>query len=69
VTGLLRNGASITEARQLAWHSDVRMTMRYTHIDLEDLARALAALPAPKDSWQRFSSASGVSGVSLIGND
>ena len=47
VTGLLRNGASITEARELARHSDVRMTMKYTHIGLEDQARALASLPAP----------------------
>jgi site-specific recombinase XerC len=59
VTGLLRNGASITEARELARHSDVRMTMKYTHIGLEDRARALAALPAPGSRQQRFSSAPG----------
>jgi integrase len=59
VTGLLRNGATITEARELARHSDVRMTMKYTHIGLEDQARALAALPAPGANQQRFSSASG----------
>ncbi len=47
VTGLLRNGASITEAKELARHADVRMTMRYTHIGLDDQARALAGLPMP----------------------
>jgi hypothetical protein len=62
VTGLLRSGASITEARELARHSDVRMTMKYTHIGLADRARALAALPAPSAGQQRFSSAPGVSG-------
>ena len=47
VTGLLRNGATFTEARELARHADVRMTMKYTHIGLEDQAEALAGLPAP----------------------
>ena len=32
ITELLRNGATLPEARELARHSDVRMTMRYTHI-------------------------------------
>jgi site-specific recombinase XerD len=53
VTGLLRNGASITEARELARHSDVRMMMKYTHIGLEDQARALASLPAPSALQER----------------
>ena len=47
VTGLLRNGATLTEARELARHADVRMTMKYTHIGLEDQAEALAGLPNP----------------------
>jgi site-specific recombinase XerD len=47
VTGLLRHGATLTEARELARHADVRMTMKYTHIGLEDQAEALAGLPAP----------------------
>ncbi len=51
VTGLLRHGATLTEARELARHSDVRMTMKYIHIGLEDQARALAALPAPAGEW------------------
>jgi site-specific recombinase XerD len=38
VTELLRSEASLPEARQLARHSDVRMTMKYTHIGLEDIA-------------------------------
>ena len=47
ITELLRNGASLVEARELARHSDIRMTMRYTHIGLDDQARAVAAIPAP----------------------
>lgn len=48
ITGLLRNGASLPEARKLARHSDIKMTMRYTHIGIDDQAKALAMLPAPK---------------------
>ena len=48
ITGLLRNGATLVEARQLARHADVRMTMKYTHIGLQDQADALAGLPYPK---------------------
>ncbi len=47
IMGLLRNGATVPEARELARHSDVRMTMRYTHITLEDQARAIQSLPLP----------------------
>jgi len=45
ITELLRNGASLPEARQLARHSDVNMTMRYTHIGLPDQAQAIKRLP------------------------
>ncbi len=45
VTELLKNGASLPEARQLARHSDVRMTMKYTHVGLDDQAKALKSLP------------------------
>ena len=45
ITELLPNGASLVEARELARHSDIRMTMRYTHIGLDDQARAVAAIP------------------------
>jgi integrase len=48
ITELLRNGASLPEARKLARHSDIKMTMRYTHIGIEDQARALAKLPSLK---------------------
>ncbi len=50
ITELFRNGASITEAKELARHTDVRMTMKYTHIGLEDQAKAVAALPIPKNN-------------------
>lgn len=66
VTELLRSGATFPEARQLARHSDVRMTMKYTHIGLEDQAKALAGLPVPRaaackkeGSWQRTGSGTG----------
>ena len=47
ITELLRNGASLPEAKELARHSDIAMTMRYTHIGINDQARALAAIPVP----------------------
>ena len=63
VTELLRNGTMLPEARELARHSDVRLTMRYTHIGLDDQAKALSGLPLPKRagqvscaSWQRIGS-------------
>lgn len=46
ITELLRNGASLTDTRELARHGDVRMTMRYTHVGMADRAKALAMLPA-----------------------
>ena len=65
VTELLRSGATLPEARELARHSDVRLTMRYTHIGLDDQAKALSGLPLPKradkvyfSSWQRIGSGS-----------
>ena len=65
ITELLRNGASLVEARQLARHSDIRMTMQYTHIGIDDQARAVAAIPAPghpqtdqpeEESWEYIGS-------------
>ncbi len=46
ITELLRSGVSLVEARELARHSDVRMTMKYTHIGLDDQAQAVAKLPS-----------------------
>jgi integrase len=46
ITELLRNGVSIPAAKELARHSDVNQTMRYTHIGLTDQAKAVAQLPA-----------------------
>ena len=42
---LLRNGTSLVVARELARHSDVKMTMGYTHIGLEDQAKGIQNLP------------------------
>ncbi len=47
ITGLVRSGASIMEAKELARHADIRQTAKYTHIGMEDRAEALAALPFP----------------------
>lgn len=46
ITELLRNGASLPEAQKLVRHSDIKMTMRYVHIGLNDQAKAIATLPA-----------------------
>ena len=53
ITELLRNGASVAEAKELARHSDVRMTMKYTHIGIDDQAKAVAKLPAAK-GWLHY---------------
>lgn len=45
ITELLRNGASLPEAQKLARHSDIKMTMKYTHIGMSDQAKALGQLP------------------------
>ena len=49
VTGLLLNGVSLVHAKELARHSDVKMTMKYTHVGLGDQAESLNALPAPSN--------------------
>ncbi len=43
---VLKNGATLPEARKLARHSDIKMTMKYTHIGIDDQAKALENLPA-----------------------
>ena len=57
ITGLLQSGASLTQARELARHGDIRMTMRYTHIGIDDQAAALAGFPAPASSAPEQTSA------------
>ncbi len=54
ITELLRSGASLAETKELARHGDVKMTMKYAHIGLEDQGRALARL-----GWERPGSVSG----------
>ncbi|WP_254511401.1 tyrosine-type recombinase/integrase [Anatilimnocola floriformis] len=46
ITGLVRSGASLPEAQKLARHTDIKMTMKYTHIGMEDQAKAVGNLPA-----------------------
>jgi integrase len=65
VTELLRSGASLPEARELARHADIRTTMKYTHIGMDDRARALSNL-----RWQRIGSgAHDGGGHSVASND
>ena len=59
ITELLRNGASLTETRELARHSDIRMTMKYTHIGIDDQATAVSKLP-----WQREGNGDAKAGAS-----
>ena len=47
ITGLIRSGASIMEAKELARHADIRQTTKYTHIGMEDRAEGLATLHEP----------------------
>ena len=84
ITELLRNGSTLPQARELARHSDVRMTMRYTHIGLEDQAKAIRNLPSvqatvktseqpdetpSKASWECSGSASSGVGRQNLTND
>ena len=36
ITELLRNRATLPEAKELARHSDIKMTMKYTHVGIGD---------------------------------
>ena len=47
ITGLVRSGASIMEAKELTRHADIRQTAKYTHIGMEDRAEALGNPPSP----------------------
>lgn len=53
ITELLRNNSSLPETKELARHTDVRMTMKYAHIGINDQAKALAKLPTP-GNWLHF---------------
>ncbi|MBX9655133.1 tyrosine-type recombinase/integrase [bacterium] len=56
ITELLRSGASLAEAKELARHTDIRMTMKYTHIGLDDQAKALTGLPNLSSALQHLRS-------------
>ena len=58
ITELLRNGVSVPEAKELARHTDVRMTMKYTHIGIHDQAKAVARLPT-NGKWLHYGCSSG----------
>jgi len=68
ITGLLRNGATLPEAQKLARHSDIRMTMRYTHIGIDDQARAVAKLPGAALQMRCISGVSDEQRLSSDGN-
>jgi integrase len=44
ITELLRSGATVPQAMELARHSYVRMTVRYTHVSIAEQARALSVM-------------------------
>jgi site-specific recombinase XerD len=46
ITALIRSGASLPEAQKLARHTDIKQTMKYAHIGIDDQAKAVANLPA-----------------------
>jgi hypothetical protein len=50
ITQLLRSGATLPEAKELARHTDVRITMRYTHIGIGNQALAVGNLPMPSSN-------------------
>ena len=50
ITELVRSGAPLPVVQRQARHSDIKMTMRYTHVGIHDQAKALAALPVPQSS-------------------
>ncbi len=52
ITELLRNGTSLPEAMKLARHSDVKMTMRYSHIGINDQHKAVQKFPG--SIWECF---------------
>ena len=45
ITGLMRSGATLPEAQKLARHTDIKQTMKYTHIGIDDQAKAVGNLP------------------------
>jgi len=45
ITGLMRSGATLPEAQKLARHTDIKQTMKYTHIGIGDQAKAVGNLP------------------------
>ena len=54
ITELLRNGATLPEALELARHSDVKMTMKYTHIGIDDQERASQSTQPVSANGQHF---------------
>ena len=45
---LLQSGASLMHVRDLLGHSDVRVTQRYAHLQVRDLAKSLHKISTPK---------------------
>ena len=61
ITELLKSGASLVETKELARHGDVKMTMKYAHIGLDDQSKAVAKL-----GWEYPGSVSGVTNEHLV---
>jgi len=64
ITELLRNGATLPEAMKLARHSDIKMTMKYTHIGIADQAKAVGTcVPVRSGASQQQTNVCGRRGV------
>ena len=59
ITNLLKSGVSLAHAMALARHGDVRMTMRYTHLGIDEQAAAIRSLPPICQDIVRKSGVSG----------
>ncbi len=47
VSRLIQTGRKLAEVAELAGHRDVRMTMRYTHLDPQHLTDAIRSIERP----------------------
>lgn len=47
ITEPLRIGVSLVEAKEIVRHTDVNITMKYTHIGLDDRSKAVSTLRVP----------------------
>ena len=54
ITELLKGGVKLNVTKDLARHTDIRMTIRYDRSGLHEQARALQSLPVPESPSQQY---------------